>query len=342
MKACVFRAAGAPLEVVEVPDPVAGPGEMVVRVRNCGVCGSDLHAARYGFNMPPGTIMGHEFSAVVDQVGPGVSGFKGGDPVVVMSYLACGVCDACRTGNGSRCARMRLVGFGDVPGAYAEKMKTTAGSVFRMPPGMNHRLAATVEPLVVGLHGVHRAALRAGETCIIMGAGPIGLVTLQWARFAGAKAVVVSEMAEGRREVALKMGADAAVDPRIQNPRSALARIVEDDSGPDVVFECIGASGTLGEAVNYSRRGGRVVVIGVCMEQDLWGPMAAMNKELDVRFSLGLEPGEIETTIAMLAAGRIATDPMITHVISLEELPDAFAALASPGLQTKVMVEFAA
>ena len=99
------------------------------------------------------------------------------------------------------------------------------------------------------------------------------------------------------------MGADAAVDPRLQNPNVALAKITGENTGPDVLFECIGAAGTLAEAVNYARRGGRVVVIGVCMEEDHWGPIAAMNKELDLRFSLGLEPGEIETTIAMLAAG---------------------------------------
>lgn len=342
MKACVFKAAGVPLELADVPDPVAGPGEIVVRVRNCGVCGSDLHAARYGFNMPSGTIMGHEFSAVVDHVGAGVSGYEPGDPVVVMSFLACGECDSCRTGNGARCARMKLVGFGDVPGAYAEKMKTTPGSVFKMPAAMSHRLAATVEPLVVGLHGVHRAGLRAGETCLIMGAGPIGLVTLQWAKFAGAKAIVVSEMAEGRREVALQMGAAAAVDPRLQNPAAALAKLTGAQTGPDVVFECIGSAGTLAEAVAYSRRGGRVVVIGVCMEEDHWTPIAAMNKELDVRFSLGLEPGEIETTIAMLAAGRIDTSPMITDVISLSDLPAAFAELSNPGRRTKVMLEFPA
>jgi (R,R)-butanediol dehydrogenase / meso-butanediol dehydrogenase / diacetyl reductase len=339
MKACVYKAPGAPLEVTEVPDPVAGPGEIVVRVRDCGICGSDLHAARYGFSMPAGTIMGHEFSAVIDEIGPGVSGFLPGEPVVVMSYLACGECDACRAGNGARCGAMRLVGFGDVAGAYAEKMKTRPGSIFRMPAAMSHRLGATVEPLVVGLHGVHRAGLRAGESCIIMGAGPIGLVTLQWARFSGARAIVVSEMAEGRREVALKMGADAAVDPRTQNPAAALAKITG-GAVPEVVFECIGARGTLAEAINYARRGGRVVVIGVCMEEDAFGPIAAMNKELDVRFSLGLDPGEIETAIAMLAAGRVSTERMITSVVSIEQLPAAFAALARPAAETKVMVEF--
>ncbi len=338
MKACVFRAAGQPLEIADVPDPVAGDGEIVVRVKNCGVCGSDLHAVKYGFKMPPGTIMGHEFSAVVDHTGPNVTGFAAGDPVVVMSYLACGTCDSCRAGHGSRCRAMKLVGFGDVAGAYAEKMKTTPGSVFKMPANLSHRAAATVEPLVVGLHGVHRAGLRPGESCVIMGAGPIGLVTMLWARFAGASAIVVSEMADGRREMALTMGADVAIDPRLKNPAAELQKIT--GSAPDVIFECIGSGGTLAEAVSYAKRGGRVVVIGVCMEEDSWGPIAAMNKELDLRFSLGLEPGEIETAIAMLAAGRVNTAPMITHTVSLSELPAAFAALSRPSLQTKVMLEF--
>jgi (R,R)-butanediol dehydrogenase/meso-butanediol dehydrogenase/diacetyl reductase len=337
MKGVVFKSAGQPLEVADLPDPVAGEGEIVVKVKNCGICGSDLHAVKYGFKMPPGTVMGHEFSAVIDHVGPGVTGYAPGDRVVVMSYLACGKCDSCATGHGSRCSAMRLVGFGDVAGAYAEKMKTTPGSVFKMPANLTHRAAATVEPLVVGLHGVHRAGLRAGESCLIMGAGPIGLVTLLWARFAGASTIVVSEMAEGRRAMALKMGAHAALDPRLKNPAAELQRI--SGAPPDVVFECIGAGGTLAEAVSYAKRGGRVVVIGVCMEEDSWGPIAAMNKELDLRFSLGLEPGEIEMAIAMLAAGRVDTSPMITHTVSIDELPGAFAALSHPNLQTKVMLE---
>jgi (R,R)-butanediol dehydrogenase/meso-butanediol dehydrogenase/diacetyl reductase len=117
MRACVFKAPGTPLEVVEMPDPEAARGEIVVRVKNCGICGSDLHAAgANGVKMPPGTIMGHEFSGVVDEIGEGVSGLERGDPVVVMSYLACGECDRCRAGESVRCRAMKPVGFGDVAG----------------------------------------------------------------------------------------------------------------------------------------------------------------------------------------------------------------------------------
>jgi len=338
MRAAIFKAPGAPLEIAELPDPTAGPGEIVVRVRNCGICGSDLHAAgSANVKLPPGTIMGHEFAGIVAQTGDGVSGFAPGDAVAVMSYLTCNECEMCRAGMGVRCSRMRLVGFGDVPGAYAEFMKTRPGSVFKMPQGMSFRAGATVEPLVVGLHGLRRAHFQAGETCVIMGGGPIGMVTLIWARFAGARAIVVSELVMDRRELALKIGADVAVDPRMHSPAAAMSRLT--GTGPDVIFDCIGAPGTMAQAISYAPRGGRVTVIGVSTEDDGFPPGLAMSKELDLHFSLGIEPGEVETAIAVLASGRISTEQMITHTVGLEELPRAFNALRQPTKQTKVMLE---
>jgi len=339
MKACVFKAVGAPLEVVELPDPVAGPGELVVRVKACGICGSDLHAATSAkAKLPPGTIMGHELAGVVDQIGPDVNGFERGDPVVVMSYLACGECANCRAGLGMRCEATALVGFGEAPGGYAELIKTRPGSIFKMPPAMSFRAAATVEPLVVGLHGLRRARFQAGETCMIMGAGSIGLMTLLWARFAGARTIVVSDLLLDRREVALKLGADAAVDPRMHSPSVAMQRLT--GAGPDVTFECIGEAGTMAQAISHAPRGGRIAILGVSMEDDGFPPALAMSKELEINFSLGLEPGEVETAIAVLASGRLSTDAMITHTVGIDDLPRAFAALTLPTKQTKVMLEF--
>jgi (R,R)-butanediol dehydrogenase / meso-butanediol dehydrogenase / diacetyl reductase len=338
MKACVYRAPGAPLEVTELPNPIAGPGEVVVRVKACGICGSDLHAVGRNFRMPPGTIMGHEFAGVVEGIGQDVEGLKQGDPVVVMSYLGCGECDPCRRGEAQRCRSVKLVGFGEVPGAYAELMKTRPGSVFPMPPGMDFRTGATVEPAVVGLHGLHRAGFVAGENCVIMGAGPIGILTMLWARYAGARSIVVSELTEHRRRLAVQMGADSAVDPRMRNPSGIVRQLT--GRGPEVVFECTGAPGALAEAISYSQRGGRVAVIGVCAEDDGFVPITAMSKELDMRFSLGAERAEIEMAIATLATGRISTAAMITHTMGIDDLPKAFAALMKPTNQTKVMVEF--
>ena len=338
MKACVYRAPGAPLEIAEVPDPVAGPGEIVIRVKACGVCGSDLHAASLNFRMPPGTIMGHEFSGVVEAAGSSVEGFERGDPVIAMSYLGCGRCEQCRMGEAQRCREVRQVGFGEVPGAYAELIKTRPGSVFKTPPGMSFREAATVEPLVVGLHAVHRSGLSAGESCVVMGGGPIGLATMLWARFAGARAVVVSELNQHRRRVAMELGADAAVDPRMQNPAGVIEKMT--GAGPQIVFECIGAAGALAEAITYAQRFSRIAIVGVCTEEDSFAPVTAMNKELDLRFSLGMTRREVETAIAELKSGRIAVAPMITHTMPLEDLPKAFASLRLATNQSKVMVEF--
>jgi threonine dehydrogenase-like Zn-dependent dehydrogenase len=339
MKACVFKAVGAPLEVLALPDPVAGPGELVVRVKACGICGSDLHAATTAkAKLPAGTIMGHELAGVVEQIGPGVSGLERGDPVVVMSYLACGDCGNCRASIGVRCEAMALIGFGEAPGGYAELIKTRPGSVFKMPKPMSFRAGATVEPLVVGLHGLRRARFQAGETCVIMGAGSVGLMTLLWARFAGAQAIVMSELQLDRREVALKLGADAAVDPRMHGPSAAMTRLT--GAGPDVIFECIGEAGTMAQAISHAPRGGRITIMGVSMEDDGFPPALAMSKELTINFSLGLEPGEVETAIAVLASGRLSTDAMITHTVGLDDLPGAFAALTRPSKATKVMLEF--
>jgi (R,R)-butanediol dehydrogenase/meso-butanediol dehydrogenase/diacetyl reductase len=254
-----------------------------------------------------------------------------------MSYVSCGECANCRAGASVRCDAMRMVGFGDAPGGYAELIRTRPGSVFKIPKTMSFRAAATVEPLVVGLHGLRRARFQTGETCVIMGAGGIGLMTLLWARFSGARAIAVSELQLDRREVALKLGADVAVDPRMHSPAAAMVRLA--GAGPDVIFECIGEAGTMAQAISHAPRGGRVTIMGVSMEDDGFPPGLAMSKELDVNFSLGLEPGEVETTIAVLASGRISTEPMITHTVGIDELPRAFAALTKPSNQIKVMLE---
>jgi len=339
MRAAVFRAPGAPLEIASAPDPIAGPGEVVVRVRNCGVCGSDLHAAGSSkLKLPPGAIMGHEFAGVIEEVGAGVREFSAGDRVAGMSTVACGECAMCRAGAAVRCLAARPLGFGEIPGAFGELVKSRPGSLYKLPAEMSFRTGATIEPLVVGLHGIRRARFQAGDSALIMGAGTIGLVTILWARFAGAGPIVVSEVLLPRRDLALKLGADAAVDPRMRNPSAEMVRLT--GAAPDVIFECIGAPGTLAQAIDYAARGGRVAVLGASMEDDGFAPGSAMSRELDIYFSLGLEVGEVETTIAALGARRLASEAMITHTVGLEELPRAFTALGEAGLPGKLMLEF--
>jgi (R,R)-butanediol dehydrogenase/meso-butanediol dehydrogenase/diacetyl reductase len=201
------------------------------------------------------------------------------------------------------------------------------------------RAAAILDPLLVAIHGIRRAALQPGESCIILGAGPVGLMTAAYARIAEARGVVVSEPSPVRRQIALEMGADAAVDPRLQNPLGVLAKIT--GAAADVVMDCAGQAGSLAETFSYARPGGRVVVLGANLQDDVISPAAAMNRELDVRFSLGFSTEDVALAARLLGDGRISPEVMITHTVDIEEFPRAFAALPHAINQVKVMLEFA-
>jgi len=175
MRAAVFRGVGKPLAIEAVPDPEPGPAELVLAVRDCGICGSDLHATEVtdgsGGMRPlsPGTIMGHEFSGEVVAVGAAVAGrFKTGDRVTALPYIACGSCAACLTGQGHRCPAVVSGGFGKIPGAYAEYVRAGVHETLRLPPEVDWRAGALVEPLAVGLHTVDRAGLRPGEAVLVV------------------------------------------------------------------------------------------------------------------------------------------------------------------------------
>jgi (R,R)-butanediol dehydrogenase / meso-butanediol dehydrogenase / diacetyl reductase len=337
MKAAVYRGPNE-VAVAEVPKPGAGAGELIPKVHDCGVCGSDLHAVQYGIGMPPGTVMGHEFCGEIHEIGPGVSGYKPGERVTALPFSSCGTCDLCRQGQGIHCAEIRALGLGDRPGAYAEFVSCDASSLVRLPDGVSSREGALVEPLSVGLHGVNRSRVKPGSVCIVMGAGPIGLATLIWCKAKGAGVVVVSEPAAGRAELAWKLGATAVVDPNAQSPADKVRDLA--DRGPDVIFECVGVKSTLETATRLVPPLGQVVVLGVCMEPDQITPVRCVFKEINLDFALGYTRAEFEETIEALAAGRLNAGPLVTDVISVERVPEMFQALRKPGARGKVLVEF--
>jgi 2-desacetyl-2-hydroxyethyl bacteriochlorophyllide A dehydrogenase len=325
------------MAVGQAPEPKAGSGEVVLKVHNCGICGSDLHAVQYGFGMPPDTIMGHEFCGEICELGAGVAGFRIGERVSALPFVFCGTCDRCKRGMTTHCHNLKGLGLGQLPGAYAEYVACATSSLFRLPDNVSSRDGALVEPLSVGLHAVNRSGLQAGSTAIVMGAGPIGLATLTWAKGKGAK-VVVSEIAAGRAELARKLGADVVVNPNEQRPDDAVREMT--GHRPDLVFECIGVKGTLDAAVNMVGPCGQVVVVGVCMEPDQIMPMKCIFKEVSIDFVLGYTAPEFEETIGALAAGRIKPQAMVTDVVAVEQVPEMFEALRKPGARAKVLVEF--
>jgi (R,R)-butanediol dehydrogenase/meso-butanediol dehydrogenase/diacetyl reductase len=337
MRAAAFKEKDR-MGIIDVPRPAAGPGEVVLKVHNCGICGSDLHACQYGIGLAPDTVMGHEFAGEIAELGPGVTGFRPGERVTSLPFISCGDCDACRADDGMRCPDIRGIGLGQIPGAYAEFVLCGERSLLKLPDNVSSREGALVEPLSVGLHGVNRARLGPGAVCVVMGAGPIGLATLLWCKARGASTVVVSELAHGRAELAMKLGASAVVNPSLHNP----AHMARDLAGrlPEIVFECIGVKSTLAAAIEMVAPRGQVIVLGACMEPDEIRPLACIMKEVAVHFVLAYNRAEFRETIDALASGRIDAKPMITDVIDVARVPEMFDALKRPGARAKVMVEF--
>ncbi|HEY0105584.1 MAG TPA: alcohol dehydrogenase catalytic domain-containing protein [Rhizomicrobium sp.] len=340
MRAAVFQETSKPLAIETVADPVSGPHDIVLKVRTCGICGSDLHMTEPGTIMPlpAGAVMGHEFAGEVVEVGGAVRHlWKAGDRVAGFPVICCGEHTPCLSLSlSSACPKLIPVGLGRSPGAYAEYVRIGASSGYRLPDGVSFREGAMVEPLAVGLHAVDMAKMPRGATVLVIGAGPVGLATLLWSKFLGARHVIVSERTEVRRAMAARFGATDAIDPT-----QPLTPQVEKIAGkaPDIIFECVGAPGLLMNTMAEAPRGGRIVVAGVCQKPDTIMPLIGIVKELAIQFVLGYRPADFDYVIAMIASDRIDAAAMITDVVDLDGLPAAFEALRQPSHQCKVMLE---
>lgn len=331
MKAVVAHGDGR-LAVETVPDPIPGPGELLLRVSACGICHSELQMHQLGL-IPPGTILGHEFCGEVVE---SRHGLRAGDRVCALPAISCGTCERCRSGLGAYCCEQKTIGLGESHGAFAEYVKVVPHETVRLPDGVDATLGALVETLAVGLHAVNVGRIRRGETCLVIGAGPIGLATALWARHFGAGRVIVSEIAPARRALAERMGASTVLDPRAPELESRLAEVAPE--GPDVVFEAAGAPGVIQEAIDRVRFRGRVVVAGLWPSSDTINPLSATVKEANLRFVLAYEKDDFQYTVDMLAQERIDPRPVVTGRIGLDDVPEAFEVLAKSTSQCKVIV----
>src|SRR5260370_6394547 len=248
MKAAVFQEWGKPLRVETVDKPQVGPGEIVLKVHYCGVCGSDLHSTHPGvFVVPDGTLRGHEFAGEI--VESGAPGWKVGEMATALPNNACEDCrklglGECKDGLGIMCPKNTLTGFHpSAQGAYAEFIKFNAKEALRLPAAVKSREGAAVEPLAVGLHAVTRGKVAMGERVLIMGGGPIGLAVAVFSKLAGARDVIVSEYAPARREAAGALGATAAIDPGQEDAAEAFPK--KPGGPPDIIFEGVGVPGMI-------------------------------------------------------------------------------------------------
>src|ERR1043166_2229765 len=340
MRAAIFKEMGQPLAIETVGEPEPGPHDLILKVKNCGICGSDLHMTEPTSAMPLalGSIMGHEFAGEVIEVGSAVKHlWKAGDRLAGFPVICCGDHTPCiNFGLRGTCSKMLSVGLGASPGAYAEYVRIGAGSGYKLPANVSFQEGAMVEPLAVGLHAVDMAKMPRGATVLIIGAGPVGLATMLWAKFLGARHVIVSEKAEVRRLMAARFGATDGIDSAL--PITPQVEKIA-GKGPDIIFECVGAPGLIGAAMMDAPRGCRIVIAGVCQQPDTIMPLMGIMKELELQFVLGYRPADFDYVIAMIAGDRIDVAQMVTDVVDLDGLPSAFEALRKPAHKCKVMLE---
>ncbi len=329
MRAIVFQTEGQPLALEDRPTPVAQPGDIVLKVAYCGICGSDLHATEPSPTpLDPGTVLGHEYAGVVTHSAS--PDFQPGDRVIGLPLRECDDCrvtgTGCKDRLGIHCPRNRIIGLtASQPGAYAEYMAMPAHHALKVPDGLDLKLAALTEPLAVGLHAVRMAGALLGARVLVIGAGPIGLATLLFARAAGAREVVVAEPGEARRALAVSLGATGVAS-------------AGEVAAPEVIFECVGVPGVLATAMRIAPLHGRIVVVGVCRTEDRVLPRVAIRKELRLQFVLGYTRAEFGMVLDMLASGQIDATRLITGTIGLTEVPAMFESLRKPSAHAKVLI----
>jgi threonine dehydrogenase-like Zn-dependent dehydrogenase len=336
MKAAIFR--GGDIVVDTVPAPVPTTGQALVKVLACGICGSDLHAAKHAHRMVamtkrmPGRIpmdldrdvvMGHEFCCELIDYGPKTENkLKAGTRVCAMPIML-------------EADGPKGMGYSNTyVGGYAEQMLLAAPLLLGVPNGLPTEHAALTEPLAVGVHAVEKATLKGDEAPLVVGCGPVGLAVIAALRLRNIRPIVAADFSPKRRELAVKMGADIVVDPIREDLYSHL---VSDKRA--AIFECVGVPGLIQQTFEKAPRDARIVVVGVCMEQDTIEPMFGIVKELSLQFVLGYTPEEFARSLRLLAEGEVDAPALITAKVGLDGVKAAFGELANPEKHTKILVE---
>lgn len=306
----------------DVPQPTIGPNEVLVAVKACGICGSDVHGmdGSTGRRRPP-IIMGHEAAGVIAEVGRDITGWAVGDRVTFDSTIYCGQCEYCRRGLINLCDRRRVLGVSCEDyrqhGAFAEFVAVPQHILYRLPAGLAFEHAALVEPFAIALHAVGRASLALNDAVVVVGAGMIGLALVQALRQAGCGRLIVVDIAPERLALAAKLGATDTVNSGKESASEAILNLTQ-GRGADVAFEAVGMTSTVDLALRCLRKGGTAVLVGNVAPKIEFPLQVAVTHELAVHGSCASR-GEYPACLDMLARGALRAEPLLSATAPLAE-----------------------
>jgi L-iditol 2-dehydrogenase len=328
MKAAVLTDI-ARIEVREVTCKDVGPGDLLIRTAYAGVCGSDLHAFRgkHPFRKPP-VVLGHELAGTVVACGGDVRGFRAGDRVTVMPLLACGTCRLCRMGRPNICLDRQVPGVGEWLGTFAEHALVKASIAFTLGDATSPEIGVLAEPLAVGIHGVFRQGrVQSGDRVIVLGAGPIGILTAMAARAAGAGEIVVTDLLEFNLRMARELCGASAYNAGEADWHAALTSAHPGKF--DVAFLCSGAPVTIQQAFACTRRGGRIIVTGMFLEPVTVDLLSVNLNELELIGSVVYDHADFRTAVEWIDGGRFDFRKLVTHTFPLDQAQRALTLLAN-------------
>lgn len=321
------------IQLEDRPIPEVSEGEVLIKVECCGICGSDVHAYK-NLLFPAGTVLGHEFSGTVAQIGPSVSTFAVGDRIVARPPGICGKCYWCKRGQLALCVEHfdNTLGL-KIPGGFAEYVVAKEFQAVPLPESVSFEEAAILEPLAVCIRGIRNSQLELGDDVVVIGAGPIGLITMMCAFKRGAARVFVVEKSQKRRDMALALGATNVLPPE------KVFELKKETDIIDLVYDCVGSSATLNMGVDLVRNGGQILILGATQEQATYNQTEVLVRAIDFKHSMGYFVDDFDTAVKCASVGMFPLKELVSDVYALERIKDGFVKLMDTDAAVKILIK---